>query len=181
MVGVPSYWRTLNNDCLSDPMVQTIILAADIVSPWSVGRYANSSDISTYTSNVWTQDVTWCQNHNIDYLPVIFPGYSYHNNNPSDSTHPLNQIPRSGGQFFWSQVSSTITAAGANMLYVAMFDEVDEATAIFKVTNNPPTPSGSNMFVTYEGLPSDEYLWLVEQAGKGLRGEISVGRSRPAR
>jgi hypothetical protein len=187
MVGVPSYWRTLDNtkDCLPDPMVQTIILAADIVSPWSVGRYATSGDIATYLNNVWSQDVTWCHNHNIEYLPVIFPGYSYHNNNPSDLTHPLNQIPRTGGQFFWNQVSSTVTAAGANMLYVAMFDEVDEGTAIFKVTNNPPRPGGVDMFVTYNtggySLPSDEYLWLVGQAGKGLRGEISVGRSRPAR
>lgn len=183
MIGVPSYWRTLDNtrDCLNDPMVHTIILAADIVSPWSIGRYANSSEINTYTNNVWAQDVTWCNNHNIEYLPVIFPGYSFHNNNPSDLSHPLNQIPRLGGQFFWSQVSSTVTIAGANMLYVAMFDEVDEATAIFKVTNNPPRPGGTDMFVTYEGLPSDEYLWLTGKAGQGLRGEITVTRTRPER
>ncbi|HBG28109.1 MAG: hypothetical protein A2Y10_00895 [Planctomycetes bacterium GWF2_41_51] len=183
MVGVPSYWRTLDNtrDCLDDPMVHTIILAADIVSPWSIGRYANSIEISTYTNNVWAPDVTWCNNHNIEYLPVIFPGYSFHNNNPSDTSHPLNQIPRLGGQFFWNQVSSTVTAAGANMLYVAMFDEVDEATAVFKVTNNPPRPGGVDMFVTYEGLPSDEYLWLTGKAGQGLRGEITVTRTRPAR
>jgi hypothetical protein len=188
MVGVPSYWRMLDNtkDCLNDPMVHTIILAADIVSPWSVGRYTNSTEISTYTNDVWVQDVTWCQSHNIGYLPVIFPGYSYHNNNPSDPNYPLNQIPRNGGQFLWSQVSSTVTAAGVNMLYVAMFDEVDEGTAIFKITNNPPRPGGADMFVTYHmdgysSLPSDEYLWLTGQAGKGLRGEITVTRTRPAR
>jgi hypothetical protein len=71
------------------------------------------------------------------------------------------------------------------MIYVAMFDEVDEGTAIFKVTNNPPRPGGVDMFVTYDidgyPLPSDEYLWLVGQACRGLRGEITVTPTRPAR
>jgi hypothetical protein len=90
-------------------------------------------------------------------------------------------MPRSGGQFLWNQVKATVATVHANMLYVAMFDEVDEGTAIFKVTNNPPRPGGVNMFVTYEGLPSDEYLWLTGQAGRALRGEIPVNATRPAR
>jgi hypothetical protein len=71
------------------------------------------------------------------------------------------------------------------MLYVAMFDEVDEGTAIFKVSNNPPRPGGVDMFVTYNmdgfNLPSDEYLWLTGQVGMGLRGEITINTTRPAR
>jgi len=47
--------------------------------------------------------------------------------------------------------------------YVAMFDEVDEGTAIFKVTSSPPV---QGHFVGYEGLPSDWYLRLV---GEGIR------------
>ena len=56
------------------------------------------------------------------------------------------------------------------MIYVAMFDEVDEATAIFKCTNDPPTGDGAK-FITYEGLPSDHYLKLAGRAGRLLRGE----------
>lgn len=52
-------------------------------------------------------------------------------------TTPLNAIPRLQGRFFWSQITAA-KRAGADMLYVAMFDEVDEGTAIFKVTNDPP-------------------------------------------
>ena len=54
------------------------------------------------------------------------------------------------------------------MAYVAMFDEVDEGTAIFKVTNTPPTQVH---FDTYEGLPSDFYLRLTAEGTKLLRGE----------
>jgi hypothetical protein len=111
----------------------------------------------------------------------MFPGFSWHNLTGGD----LNQIPRAGGQFLWDQVYADITTIGANMIYVAMFDEVDEGTAIFKVTNDPPKPGGGDMFVTYDidgfPLPSDEYLWLTGRAGMALRGEIPVNSTRPAR
>jgi hypothetical protein len=59
------------------------------------------------------------------------------------------------------------------MIYVSMFDEVDEGTAIFKCTNDPP--AGDDVaFLTYENLPSDHYLKLVGQAGRVLRGELPV-------
>jgi hypothetical protein len=117
---------------------------------------------------------------------VIWPGYSFWNaGGHNASKYPLNQYPRYGGQFLWDQVKATISTVGTNMIYVAMFDEVDEATAIFKVSNNPPRPSGVDMFVTYHmdgfNLPSDEYLWLTGQAGRALRGEIPVNQTRPAR
>ena len=54
------------------------------------------------------------------------------------------------------------------MAYVAMFDEVDEATAVFKVSNAPPTQA---RFATYEGLPSDWYLRLTGEGSKVIRGE----------
>ena len=67
------------------------------------------------------------------------------------------------------------------MIYQAMFDEVDEGSAIFKVTNNPPPPSGNIQFLTLEGLPSDEYLWLCGEGTRMLRDEISMDPTRPAR
>ena len=65
------------------------------------------------------------------------------------------------------------------MIYVAMFDEVDEGTAIFKCTNDVPVDDKSK-FVTYEGLPSDFYLRLTGAGGKLLRGEIPLSENVPS-
>ena len=54
------------------------------------------------------------------------------------------------------------------MAYVAMFNEVDEAMAIFKVSNTPPKPG---RFVIYDGLPSDWYLRLTDEGARLIRGE----------
>ena len=77
MLGVPSNWRSLSGDCVSDPLVHDIVRAADIVSPWSVGRYSDTESAAGYASSVWIPDVAWCTENNVEYLPVIFPGFSW--------------------------------------------------------------------------------------------------------
>jgi hypothetical protein len=57
-----------------------------------------------------------------------------------------------------------------------MFDEINEGTAIFKCTNEPPTGQPPAKFLTYEGLPSDHYLWLTGMGGKLLRHEIPFNK-----
>ena len=57
------------------------------------------------------------------------------------------------------------------MAYVAMFDEVDEGTAIFKCINDVPDQAPAK-FVTYEGQPSDRYLRLTGAGAKLIRGEL---------
>jgi hypothetical protein len=61
------------------------------------------------------------------------------------------------------------------MIYVAMFDEVDEGTAIFKCTNTPPVGN----FSDNEGVPSDFYLRLTGAGGRMLRGEIPLTEALP--
>ena len=166
MLGVPTGWRTLNRDSLADKRLHDVILQADIISPWTVGRYISPETAMRHAEQTWKPDIEWCEQHDKEYLPVAFPGFSWHNMKPE---FPLNQIPRLKGQFLWTQYVQA-KRAGATMIYQAMFDEMDEGTAIFKCTNSPPV--GASQFVTYEGLPSDHYLWLTGKGGRLIRGEI---------
>lgn len=175
MLGVPTGWRTLDRDAVADPRLHDVILAADIVSPWTVGRYNSPRTVAAHAAERWAKDIQWCEQRDKLYLPVVFPGFSWHNLKPD---FPLDQIPRRKGQFLWSQYVHA-QQAGATMIYQAMFDEMDEGTAIFKCTNSPPV--GESPFLTYEGLPSDHYLWLTGQGGRLLRKEIEPSPQPPER
>ncbi len=177
MLGVPSGWRSLERDALSDTQLLRIIAQADIVSPWTVGRYASPQRAVAHADTVVRPDLEWTRERNLDYLPVIFPGFSWQNLQKSRGKDmPLGQIPRLKGQFLWSQAMA-FKQAGAGMLYVAMFDEVDEGTAIFKCTNEPPV--GESRFLTYEGLPSDHYLWLTGRIREVLKDEAPASFDMP--
>jgi len=177
MLGVPYYWRTLDHDCIKDPKLHELITRADIVSPWAVGRLGTPQDAASHVEKILRPDVAWCAKHKIDYLPVIFPGFSWQNLSKSRGQEAkFNAIPRLGGQFLWSQALAA-RRAGAQMLYVAMFDELDEGTAIFKTENHPPV--GSSPFLAEPELPNDHYLWLTGMLGRLLRGE--TGDEMPKR
>jgi hypothetical protein len=174
MLGIATGWRMQDRDALQHPELHKVLLMADVLSPWSVGRFGDLPGVQHHAAKYWEQDVVWARKRDIDYMPVVFPGFSWHNLNGAK----LGSIPRLDGRFLWSQVIAN-KKAGADMLYIAMFDEVDEGTAIFKCTNNPPTIGGSK-FLTLDGLPSDFYLRLAGQAGKLLRGEIPLSTEVPA-
>ncbi len=173
ILGVPTYWRTLDHDAVDDETLHELILKADIVSPWTVGRYTNPEQAEKYARQTMQPDLAWCQEHGKELLPVVFPGFSWHNMQPSS---PFDQIPRLKGKFLWTQYVQA-KAAGATMVYQAMFDEVNEGTAIFKCTDDPPV--GASKFLTYEGLPSDFYLKLVGNATRMIRGDMPLTEQIP--
>jgi hypothetical protein len=176
MLGVPTGWRTLDSDAVKDAKLLDIVRRGDIVSPWTVGRYAKLEEITRHADRRWAADIAWCREAKKEYLPVVFPGFSWHNMHGGRA--PLDQIPRRGGEFLWKQFTEA-KRAGATMVYQAMFDEMDEGTAIFKCTNDPPM--GESRFLTSEPLPSDHYLWLVGQAARLVRGELDPSEKPPMR
>ena len=168
LVGVPTHWRTLTIDAVSDTRLLELVRQADIVHPWLVGRFDNNT-YEPYRKSI-EEDIKWCKANGKDYMPVLFPGFSWHN---MKKDAPQNMIPRLGGRFFWKQVKGAVDA-GAESLYLAMVDEIDEGTAFFKCTNTPPV--GESSFITYEGEAPDHYLWLAGEAAKYLRGELRSSR-----
>jgi hypothetical protein len=89
------------------------------------------------------------------YMPVVFPGFSWHNLKPS---FPPNQIPHERGEFLWQQAYNA-KIAGATMLKIAMFDEVNEGTAIFKAASHRREAPDQGFWLTLDAygadLPSD--------------------------
>lgn len=178
MGGVPTYWRTLTGDSQSNPAWAPAYRSFDIISPWSVGRYSTTNQVDSFQLNQIIPDLTDTRSHNLDYMPVLFPGFSWHNLNGGT----LNQIPRYGGAFYWRQVYDFI-GAGCNMLYGAMFDEMNEGTAMLKLAATPSQlPVGASLVpLNIDGyaLPTDWYLQLANQAGRMLRGDIPLQATIP--
>lgn len=171
MGGVPTNWRTLTGDAQTNPAWTNAFRAFDIISPWTVGRYNSNSGADTHRTTYTVPDLADCTVNGIDYLPVIFPGFSWTNLNGG----PLNQIPRNGGNFYWRQAYNAVRS-GCTMIYTAMFDEVDEGTAMFKLAPTAADLPAQGSFVPLNtdgyNLGSDWYLRLANEAGKMLRGEI---------
>jgi hypothetical protein len=167
----PKYAVTLIGGCEwpwrreKDPEWARAFRRLDVISPWNVGNVMRVNGQKQANTQPWKDDLAEARRAGIGYLPVIYPGFSWtHLKGPQSAR---STIPRLGGEFFWRQFN-TAAELGIDMAYVAMFDEVDEGTAIFKVTNAPPTQTH---FVTYDGLPSDWYMRLMGEGSKLIRGE----------
>jgi hypothetical protein len=95
---------------------------------------------------------------------------------------PANEIPRNGGRFYWNQIYNAVTS-GVTMIKTAMFDEVDEGTAIFKISEGKPFAPLEFLMVNLdadgEKLPSDWYLRVAGAATKVLKKEILLTKDLP--
>jgi len=141
--------------------------------PWNTGNYYHAGTNKFASTAYWAQDLAAATNAGMFYLPQVYPGFSW--DNLQRLPPGVSNIPRLGGDFLWRQFNA-VADLGVGMCYVGMFDEVDEGTAIFKVSNSPPAPGH---FVTYEGLPADWYLRLTGEGAKVIRGERPNRRSIP--
>jgi hypothetical protein len=171
--GVPSYWRTLTADSAEDPAWAAVFRSYDIINPWHVNSIYDKGGADIFLRNVILPDLEETRTLGIDYMPVIFPGFSW-NNMMHDG---YNKTPRDGGNFLW-KLAYNVISQNVDMIEVAMFDEVDEGTAIFKLVPHPDQlPSGKVLIpldVDGYNLPSDWYLVLAGRLTQMLRGEIPL-------
>lgn len=177
MLGTPTGWREQDRDASQREDLHEFLLLADVISPWSVGRFGTIGGAQKHADQYWSKDIAWSREHDIDYMPVVFPGFSWYNLRQGKS--PLAHIPRQQGKFFWKQIVEN-KKAGTDMIYLAMFDEVDESTSIFKQSDNPPMGNGGT-FLGMEGVPSDFYLQIAGKTGELLRDEIPVTDEVPVK
>jgi len=115
---------------------------------WQTSNY--NTDMTTFTS--WGKD----------YFPHIWPGFSWANlqKQPASASY----TPRNGGTYYWGKIYGAV-GSGVQRLFVGMFDEYDEGTAVMEMSDDPPNPSANyGRFITNDGMPSDWWLSLSGEA-----------------
>jgi len=180
MGGTPAHWSSLTADSRTDPAWGGVYAAMDVVQPWNVGRYGTLAAVNKWKDDVLTPDIkTAAANHQL-YIPVVFPGFSWHN---LKRTAKENQIPRLGGEFLWRQAYNA-KMAGATVLKIAMFDEVDEGTAILKAAPHRDQAPDQGYWLTLDAdgddLPNDWYLRLAGEITRMFHGDIKPDPKLPS-
>lgn len=168
--GVPTHWRTLDADSKANRAWASVYRSFDVISPWSVGRFSDEAGADRFASDIVEADVAETRRLGLRYMPVVFPGFSWSNlmrNRERPDQAVLNRIPRNCGRFLWRQISDLL-AIHVDALYVAMFDEADEGTAIFPAeTRADKLPAGAQMVYLNEdgcSLPDDWYVRVTGSA-----------------
>ena len=152
----------------------------DAVQPWTIGRYGTPEAADQWKEKMLVGDMELAKRNGQIYMPVIFPGFSW--SNLKKGAKP-NQIPRLRGEFFWRQAYNA-KVSGARVLKIAMFDEVDEGTAILKLAPHRKDAPDQGFWLTLDAdgadLPSDWYLRLAGEITRMFHGESKPVEKMPA-
>lgn len=167
MGGVPTYWRTGVND--SKPGYLDVYRAFHMLSPWMVGRIGNAGDSDHFYDLCTVPDQADCNAHGIDYQPCVLPG-------------DVGGRQRAHGDFMWRQFYNVVRA-GAQGIYISMFDEYNEGNQIAKTAETSATvPVGSGLLGLDEdgtACSADYYLRLTADGGRMLKGQLALTPVRP--
>ena len=186
MLGVPYHWRMSHRDATDDPRLHELLAHVEVISPWSVGRYRTPEQAYERVDTHLRPDQLWGRERGVMVLPVIYPGFSWHNmqiargkrGGKHAAADAFDSTPRRGGALFWAG-GMAAHEAGAEAIYLAMFDEVDEATALLPIDPDPPV--GESPFLTLNPNRPDHYLWLAGEMRRVWRGEREPARTLPER
>ncbi|KAA2240334.1 lectin [Chitinophaga agrisoli] len=169
--SVPGEWRRGFGDARSD--FGDVWPAFNMISAWAVGRVVDPS------YEQWVSgDLAYCNAHNMDYQPCAYPGTAFSNSNGG----VRNGFKRNHGDFMWSQFA-VMKKAGAVSVYIAMFDELNEATSIFKCAEDASMIPAGKYFLTLDAdgvhVSSDFYLRETGDGGKLFKGQIPYTATCP--
>ena len=165
--GVPTHWRKEESD--SRPGFLATYKAFDMLSPWMVGRIGNVIESDNFYNTINVPDEAYCKANGIDYQPCVLPG-------------DLSAQQRAHGDFMWRQFYN-MKRAGAQGIYISMFDEYNESNQIAKTAESQAfVPAGSGFkSLDEDGTPcsSDYYLRLTGDGAKMFKGQIALTTVRP--
>ena len=168
--GTPDnrFWETGSD---RHPRSSEMYSLLDGISPWYGGR-----DIAVNVlGNNWLDSGIafcrsvrrrWAGNRPIDFIPVIWPGFSWTNMGAREGRP--NAWPRNAGQFLWYQAREYLrrdTQHNISGLYLIMFDEYGESTVWMKAASDFFDVPLGQYFVTLAAdgtwLSNDYYMRLA--------------------
>ncbi|HZU89416.1 MAG TPA: glycoside hydrolase family 71/99-like protein, partial [Stellaceae bacterium] len=111
--GVPASWRNLGadarwTDSRTEPGWGAVFRSLDVISPWTVGRYRNDKEADEFARLRIVPDLAETRRLGIEYMPVVFPGFSWAHGAGQARRSPLNLMPRRCGAFYRHQISNVI-------------------------------------------------------------------------
>ncbi|MEO5714988.1 MAG: PA14 domain-containing protein [Luteolibacter sp.] len=138
--------------------------------------------VLSWMSQSYAEDIADFRKLDLSYYSHVKPGFSRANlkHLPSGDSS-LAYTPRDGGRYYWSQFSKA-AKAGSDRMFIGMFDEYDEATAIIPMSDDPPpTPVRPGVGATfYNGANAQEQGKFVRLPRLELElGTVAAGRNTP--
>ncbi len=110
-------------------------------------------------------------------LPHVWPGFSWCNLKklPPGTSY----TPRNGGEFYWARLYNAIRCH-PDHIFLGMFDEYDEGTAIMPMSDDHPLPPAEyGQFINNEGRDPFWYLRLSGAAREILNGFRTLSSNLP--
>jgi hypothetical protein len=114
----------------------------------------------------------------MDILPHAWPGFSW--NNLQQTVFPASYTARNGGDFYWDRIYNAVNS-GADQIFLGMFDEYDEGTAIMPMSDtHPDIHTAWGHYLDNEGLDPFWYLRLSGAGREMLNGLRSLNGATPS-
>ena len=133
--GIPGNWRTLD-------------------AVWQE-HFKNYACVLPWMSESYSEDLTDFKKIGLACYAHVKPGFSWANlKHLTAADLSIAYTPRDGGRYYWKLLAKA-AQAGTERLFVGMFDEYDEATAIMPMSDDvPPTPVRPGVGATFFNGPA---------------------------
>ncbi|KAI1211129.1 uncharacterized protein F4807DRAFT_419130 [Annulohypoxylon truncatum] len=133
---------------------------ADMLQPWTVGAYDINSYDSFHDGRQAVEDADALRDLGIESSIVVWPGGSSSNANPSET---FDHFPRWNGTFYQKQLDGAVNLK-PNFIFGAMFDEVNEGTAILPLLRNNELPTNQRFLGIDDDMEPDAYVKMAGEA-----------------
>jgi hypothetical protein len=161
-----------------DPEWQQFYHRFRAYAPWNVGNLRRDKAKGWMAQTAtWADDLRDCRERGALWIPVVYPGFSWNNLMHLRKVENVTTVPRRDGQFLWEQFY-TLSQLKVDCAYLAMFDEVDEGTAIFKLSASAWV---KDFTIQRDRLPGDWWLRVVREGIEMLHGRRPIVAELPIR